>query len=119
MPKTFDAGPLHATFEKKGEAQVRTDIATLVYTGQKKELAQAWLETTEQKRSDIYASEQIEIARDSARSARVSAEAAERSANAAEAANKRANLAIIVAVVSVVVTITIGLVSYLSQTNGG
>ncbi len=50
----------------------------------------------ERERSDIFASEQMEIARDAERAAR-------RSADASEAANTRATIALILAVVSIAV----------------
>lgn len=96
MPKQLDADPFYANLEEQGEDQVRDNLAFGRYAGRKLALAETWLRRKERERSDIFASEQIEIARDAERAAR-------RSADASEAANTRATIALILAVVSIAV----------------
>lgn len=102
MSKTDDAAAFYARLEEEGEDQVRSKLALRKYGAASKPLVIEWLGRLERERSDIFASEQMKIARDAERAAR-------RSADASEAANTRATIALGLAAASILVSIAAAL----------
>lgn len=110
--KRVDPDPLFANFERDGEKQVRTNIATSKYNAPKRELALQWLALKDQERADAFTREQIDIARDAADSARDAATSARDAASSARTqadearrANKIAKAAIAIAIIGVAISI--------------